>query len=101
MRHRVNLERPEREDDAIGQSVVTWATHIENLPCNIQTTAGKETTRGDKNESQTEFTFTTRYNDTINTTMRIKWNGRTFNIDYVADETGLRRDLTIKATETL
>lgn len=64
----------------------------------IKTMKGSEYLLNNVTASEEPTRFIIRYRQGIDTTQRIKWNGKNYNIESVANDNGMNRTLTIFAT---
>lgn len=64
----------------------------------IKTMKGSEYLLNNVTASEEPTRFIIRYRQGIDTTQRIKWNGKNYNIESVANDNGMNQTLTIFAT---
>lgn len=64
----------------------------------IKTLKGSEYVVGNITASEEPVRFIIRYRDGIDTTLKIKWKDKEYNIDSVANDNGLNQTLTLFAT---
>ncbi|MFI0846435.1 phage head closure protein [Mesorhizobium sp. IMUNJ 23232] len=61
---RIIIERVTETRDAGTNAVLTsWATHLDNVPCSIKRTTGREFLDADRVQSERRAVFTVRYAD--------------------------------------
>lgn len=80
LKERVTIESFSETKDSYGQPIRTWST-IYTLWAQHVPTSGSEVFETDEKTARRFATFRVRYQGlTINETMRLTWNGQTFNI---------------------
>jgi SPP1 family predicted phage head-tail adaptor len=81
LRHIVDIEyKAVGADDGYGNLRDVWTVLYANVPAMVKAAGANETWVGDEIQSQGAFQINTRYLDGINSSMRFKFKGRTFNI---------------------
>jgi SPP1 family predicted phage head-tail adaptor len=76
---RVTFRRKTIAYDSYGAQIPTWADAF-TVPAGVTTTGGKEFYAAQKKNAETECLFKIRYTEKVNVQMRVKWNGREFEI---------------------
>jgi SPP1 family predicted phage head-tail adaptor len=97
LNHKIVIEHQVTTTDGYGGTVTTWETFAEPF-CKVEPTVGKELFAAQTVYSKQPVKFTTRFIDGLDTTMRISYDGRTFDIQSVNDIKGMRRETLIYAT---
>lgn len=94
LRHRVDIEQPSRVSDGIGGGTISW-TPVKTVWARIETAVGNERKFADKLEANVTHVITCRALsvDTVNSTMRIKFKNRIFQIRSVVKKNEIE-DLT-------
>jgi SPP1 family predicted phage head-tail adaptor len=98
-KNRISFEKLDGYEDALGQYREEWVQDV-SVWCMIKTVQGREYFTAAASQSEKTYRFVIRYRSGINSTMRIKYNGRIFDIDSVINDDELNKTLTIIAKET-
>jgi SPP1 family predicted phage head-tail adaptor len=92
LRHRVVLERAERESDGGGGAVETWGP-VAELWAMIEPRSGKETVEADRLAGSRKVDVTIRFREYVAPNMRFRFGDRVLDIRAVLDEDGRRHFL--------
>ena len=98
MRHRISIEGRETTTDGAGGFSSEWVNVVE-LWAEVTPKNGSERFRGMKIEDTTTHIIKTRYKSGINSSQRINFNGRLFNINSVINIDEKDRYMLIQAVE--
>jgi len=97
-RYQIEVEAYTEARDANSELVKTWA-HFKTLWASKSIAKGTEGMVNDKPDAVRPVEFEVRYREDLNEMMRIKWNGKYFEIISINDRWGLRKYITIACTE--
>lgn len=98
LQHRVTIERKvTTRDPETGAQITTWQTFAERS-ADVLPVKGREFIAASAAQAETTVRFVMRYLDGIDTTMRVVFRGKTYNIVAVLNEGTHDRMLTL-ATE--
>jgi SPP1 family predicted phage head-tail adaptor len=100
LRQTVTIQVVSYTENTKGEPVPTWSTFIETRAY-LEATSGSEWWGKQQVMTTANFEMVIRFLDGIVQTMRVLWNGRTFNITAVRDIDGHRRWLHILLYEAL
>lgn len=102
LRHRITLQRRVDTLAPSGQVVGhTWADVLEDEPAEVLTGQGREFNAADMKQAETDARITMRWRPDVDTTMRILWEGRRFDILSIELDATARRELRIRVKEGL
>ncbi|MEM8494445.1 MAG: phage head closure protein [Planctomycetota bacterium] len=93
LRHVVDFERLVKRNDTAGQQVQEWEPVYTGVPAAVTYVGGVHGRRGEVVEERSTHKVHIRYIDDINPAMRIKHEGRTYEIVSCGDPTGKRAEL--------
>jgi len=85
MRHRIKFQTLSLVGDGQGGSVETW-TDFAEVWADVKPTSGRERLYAQRIEDLQDHKITIRYLEGINTTMRIDFQGRIFQIKDITNE---------------
>lgn len=98
LRERISFQRPEQSSEpSTGESIRTWQTVATNVPAGFSETQ-TEVESGRKNSRSSAATFVVRHMQ-VETTWRILFGDRKFEISGSVDVDGRKRFVTINAME--
>lgn len=100
LRRRIEIQRRTATQDDYGQPLTTWTTEI-TTQAEFEPLNGRELVAAQAVQSEVTHTVTIRYRAGITPAMRIKYDGRLFNIHAVLDEAERHRMLTLLCSEGL
>lgn len=80
----IAIQQESRTADAYGGAVLAWTT-LATVWAAVRPLAGRERAELAAVEAPASYRFTIRRRGDITDTMRIAWNGQTFNIRFIAD----------------
>lgn len=97
MRHKVALQERVRTSDGAGGAESAWET-VANVWCSIVPRSASERFRSMKIEDAVTHVVTMRYRSDFNTTWRVNYGGRLFNVIQVLnkDEKGKYLDVLLQ-----
>lgn len=95
LRHSCTIERLQRSNDP-GQPTETWSTY-KSAACGFKLLGGNENTRDGQQEATARAEFLFRYDAKMTAEMRIKFQGQTWNIEYIGDPNGEGLDMVARA----
>lgn len=100
LRQRVRIEQATETRDAFGATLQSWE-ELATVWAEVLPQVGAEGFATDSAVERTvqSYTITIRYRRDMTTKMRAVWNGKTMDIEKVADPTGGRRTLELEAKE--
>lgn len=98
LRYKIALQSPTATDDGGGGHSVAWTT-VANLWADIRPSGGDETYRQGKVQEKVTHKIYIRYRDTINTSYRINYDSRNFNIKNILNVDERDRYLELTCTE--
>lgn len=99
-RHLVTIESAAIVPDAYGDAVPTWSTFAQRWAA-ITPTSGKEKERLQTRQAETMVTLHFRRVAGLVPKMRIKWNGKIFEIIEIIDDPTYMIDQIVKAAEAV
>ena len=98
MRDRVTVEAMTESQDAMGEVAQTWAA-LETVWADVQPRTGREFYTADKVHEDITHLVTIRHHATVDSSMRLKVDGRTLNIGTVLNMDGKRVRTQLLCTE--
>ena len=93
---RITLEQESRVPDDQGGAVSTWAT-LATVWAEVRPLSGRERAELASVQAPATYRFRIRRRADVTDTMRIGWNGGTYNIRFIADAGGRELYMTIDA----
>lgn len=97
MRHYLTFEAKSAAPvDEHGQRALTWS-EVRSLWAKLEVKQASEVMEGDRKVQVSNFIFTLRYVDGLNSTMRILYRARYYSINAIYDKDGTGKWLTIEA----
>lgn len=99
LKHKITIQAPSTTEDELGQQKVSW-TDYKTVRCMIKTLQGREYFEAAATQSESNVRFVMRYMSDIDSTMRIIYKGKIY--DIVAppiNDDELNKTLTIIAKE--
>lgn len=97
MTERVSVERATTTADGAGGQDVTWAAvYPRGLWAKVQSVRGREEERLGRLSTVETYLIMVRFGVDVETTDRIVWRGKTFNIRAAADRDGTREFTTLE-----
>lgn len=100
LRHRITIEQRTLASDGMGGSTETWST-LATLWAKVEPKSAKHKWIAESLTEITTHVITIRNRDDIDSSMRIKWDGRTFQIEGSYDRDERDRFRIIAASEGL
>jgi SPP1 family predicted phage head-tail adaptor len=82
LRHRITIESRTETQNATGEPIYTWATYAAVF-AEIKTQTGNEGMAGDQVATEEIVLVKMRYYPNITTAMRVNYEGRYFDINYI------------------
>lgn len=103
LRHVVNIQTPSVEKNDVGEDVVNWTDFIVDYPAQVNGLSGGELEAARQTHAEAQFEIRLRYpaDGPVTTTMRIKYDGRYFDVLHVNNIRERNRELVILAKEQL
>jgi SPP1 family predicted phage head-tail adaptor len=102
LRHIIDIEyRCGDTDDGYGNPIQSWEKLYQDIPAEIKANPATETVVGAEVQSQMTYTVNTRYLPDVNSTQRIIFDGRIFNISGVDDVLERHIELIITCKEVI
>ena len=96
MRHLILIQEDTSDDSDEGEDWNTWRN---NVPAMVTDVRGMERVRGQQVQADVDVLIETRYSSQITPKMRVKHDGRTYDIKAALDKDGLKRFLVIQGAE--
>jgi SPP1 family predicted phage head-tail adaptor len=78
-----------------------WADYVEDEPAEVLTGPGREFNAADMTQAETDARIFIRWRPDVDTTMRVLWEGRRFNILSIETDVTARRELRLRCKEGL
>jgi len=82
LKHQVSLQKPTRSTDTGGGQAITWST-VAQIYVDISPVSGGETFNQGQLKETLKTEITTRYREAIDTSYRILFGTRAFNIKHI------------------
>lgn len=98
MRHRITLQTPERTSDGIGGDTIAW-NDLAEMWTYAKPASLRENFRDMKINEEKDYEFTIRYRSGFDSSSRIKFGGRYFNVRQVRNRDERDKYLDILAEE--
>jgi SPP1 family predicted phage head-tail adaptor len=98
LRHRLTLEQAVTSEDGSGGYATEWLA-VASLWGAIETISGREWAESDAVKSEATHRIAIRHRDDIGPSMRLRFYGRVFDIESLADPDGRRRHLLCRCVE--
>lgn len=99
LRNRITLQRPETSVSGLGERTVTWVD-VATVWANFVPLSVREFIASQQTQSQLSARVVIRYRDDVDATMRVAYQGKTYNIAGVlADPDSGREYLTLPVSE--
>ncbi|TYR75581.1 head-tail adaptor protein [Rossellomorea vietnamensis] len=98
LRHKIRFQKLEGVEDELGQYRESWVDG-ESAWCMIKTMQGREYFAAAASQSENTYRFVIRYRPGIDSSMRVIYNGRTFNIESAINDDEMNKTLTLIAKE--
>lgn len=95
-RHRINVQRPIEAKDELGQIETTWED-VKMIWAMIKTVQGREYVAASATQNENSVRFVVRYTKGIDSTMRIVYKDRVYEIENVINDDEMNKTLTIIA----
>ena len=94
LRHRAELQRQDETSDGAGGVTLAWVKE-RDIWCHIRSISGVQKMESMRRESSISHEITVRYADDVDTTKRLVYNGKAFNLEAVwdPDEIGERLEI--------
>lgn len=93
-RHRINIQKPVETEDDLGQKDITWED-VKLVWAMIKTVQGREYLAAAANHSENTVRFVIRYSKGIDSSMRIVYKDKVYEIDSVINDDEMNKTLTI------
>lgn len=96
LRHRIDIESEQTTKNADGDIVPEWLPWADDVPAAWRPGPGREYLASEATRAEVEGRFTIRYMPGITAAMRVRWEGRIWEIKAppLVDETA-RREITL------
>ena len=101
LRHRITFQRNEETFNDFGESITSWVSIVPDEWVQIIPLKSDETYRSKKLNAEVNHKIRMRYRSDIDSTLRIEYGSRIFDIDSVINVRELNKELQIMATEVL
>lgn len=98
LRHRITIQKLETTTNENGYEIETW-TDFKNLWAAVSNLIGREYFEAAEVQTENTIKFTIRYIDEIDTTMRILFKGKQYNITSIDNIKYANKFVEIKALE--
>ena len=102
LRHRVDVDEQVEEvtshDEVVGH---VWVPFAENVPAEVLTGPGREPTAANAKQTETTARMTLRWFPGLLPTMRIRWEGRRFDIVSIELDVTARREYRLQLKDGL
>lgn len=85
LRRQITIEQPPATQDATGARYGEWTAFAANVGAEIVPMGGKEAAGAESFQAQAAYRITIRYLAGLDTTMRVNWGGRLFDVVNVND----------------
>lgn len=85
LRHRVNIQSYTTSKDSFGAEVKVWSDYA-NVSANVEPLSGKELFSAQQLHAETTTMITIRYCEGVNTSMKILFKGREYDILHVSNK---------------
>lgn len=95
-RHRINIQEPIGTEDDLGQTEITWQDK-KKVWAMVKTTQGREYFAAAATQSENTVRFIIRYITGIDSTMRIIYKDKVYEIESIINDDELDKTLTIMA----
>ena len=82
MRNRVAIQSLTNSTDSGGGQAITYSTAV-TVWAKVENLSGSETMFGDQIEGRSTYKFTIRYYSALNTSYRLSYNSKVFNIQHI------------------
>ena len=99
LRHSINIQKPVLAPDAISGNDVIWTDHATKVRAAIMLYQGREYFQAQQVQSEATTRILIRYIADIDTSMRIVWGKRIFNIISIIDPYERHRELQLMCKE--
>lgn len=99
LKHNIKIQNPELAPDAISGNDVIWRDFLPEVRAAIMPYRGREYFQSQQVQSEATTRILIRYVSGINTTMRIVYGERVFNIVSVIDPEEAHRELQLMCKE--
>ncbi len=96
-RYQIQVENYTEARDGNSELVKTWALY-KTLWASKSQSSGAEAMTEDRPAAMSPLRFEVRYREDLNESMRIKWNGKYYEIVSISDRWGLRKYIFIVCT---
>lgn len=97
LRHRILIERIDQARDSVGGVVETWVTYADKVPAEVVPLSGREFVAAAAVQAGVSTRITVRYDAGIREDMRVRHDGRIYNIKAILPDPSLRRHLALMA----
>lgn len=98
--HRVDIELPTTTQDTItGETTTVWASVLRSVPAQVLTGPGREFMQSGAVQSEVSARINIRWFPGLLPTMRILWDGHTYNIHSIETDATGRREWRLKCTD--
>ena len=99
LRHTIHIQKPVLAPDAISGNDVIWTDHATKVRAAIMPYQGREYFQAQQVQSEATSRILIRYIADIDTSMRIVWGKRIFNIISIIDPYERHRELQLMCKE--
>lgn len=100
LRHLITIEQSTATVDASGEPDFTWGTYVDRR-AEIKALTGTERFEAQQVAAEVDHEITIRFTEGITPKMRVRENGRAFDIHAAFDPTGRREKTVILASEAV
>lgn len=98
-KNRITFQKLSGYEDALGQYIESWVDHV-SVWCMVKTVQGREYFAAAASQSENTYRFVIRYRPGIDSSMRINYKGRIFNIESAINDDELNKTITLIAKES-
>jgi SPP1 family predicted phage head-tail adaptor len=99
LRHVISLDEKQEEfsssDEPVGFDWVPW---LENEPAECLTGPGREFIAADAKQAETTLRVTIRWRPGVHEAMRLRWDGRVYDIQSIETDATARRELWLRCS---
>lgn len=98
LRHRVVIQEKVVTRNDFNEEVITW-DEVATVWASVEDLSGREFLERRREGAEVTTRIRIRYRSGLHAAMRVTWDGRTFNIEGIADPTGRKRELVVMCRE--
>lgn len=99
-RHRISIEAPVHTRDAVtGGFVTTWQRVHNGLPAEVLLGPGREFDAANARQAETTARINCHWFPGLSAAMRIRWDGRIFNIQEIGADATARREYRLRCVD--